>query len=324
MAQRHRAAGPGAAAGPAASRVTRLAQPARSPRPTQAATLARFALLAALLAAVFAGIHAAGPSILLTGPWRKHILPFGAALEGVLAALLIAVQVRSHRTPDPGQPAAGLRTTLRVVLGTGLIAIPVLMLFTLVGDLHVRSRRQQPPTKTKPVRPRLPQHQAAAASNIDLGRWLLYALIAAVLAAAIITCIVLLRRRAPAGPGADEAEDLGEDAEELRRALESGRSALREVDDARAAIIACYAAMEQAMADAGAARAAAETPDELLVRAAAAGLVRGAAAERLTALFYEARFSSHPLARHARDTARQALDELLRLLRSPQSAGAAP
>ena len=41
-----------------------------------------------------------------------------------------------------------------------------------------------------------------------------------------------------------------------------------------------------------------------------AGLVRGTAAGRLTSLFYEARFSSHPLGHRQRDAAEQALNEL--------------
>ena len=39
-------------------------------------------------------------------------------------------------------------------------------------------------------------------------------------------------------------------------------------------------------------------------------IVRGAAARRLTGLFYEARFSTHPLGRAERDAASAALDEL--------------
>ena len=54
----------------------------------------------------------------------------------------------------------------------------------------------------------------------------------------------------------------------------------------------------------------ADTPDELLARAVAAGTVRGPAASRLTALFYEARFSTHPLAAGQRAAASAALDEL--------------
>ena len=57
--------------------------------------------------------------------------------------------------------------------------------------------------------------------------------------------------------------------------MESGRSALRTVDDARAAIIACYVAMENSLAERGAARAVADTPDELLARATRAAWCAG-------------------------------------------------
>jgi len=42
----------------------------------------------------------------------------------------------------------------------------------------------------------------------------------------------------------------------------------------------------------------------------AAGAVHGAAAGRLTSLFYEARFSTHPVTMGQRDAASAALDEL--------------
>ncbi len=52
--------------------------------------------------------------------------------------------------------------------------------------------------------------------------------------------------------------------------------------------------------------------------------MRGTAAARLTALFYEARFSSHPLGRGQRDAAEQALDELALVLASPGEAKVTP
>jgi len=64
------------------------------------------------------------------------------------------------------------------------------------------------------------------------------------------------------------------------------------------------------VARAGTARAAADTPYELFLRAADRGLIRTDAATRLTALFYEARFSSHPMLPARRDDAQQALNEL--------------
>jgi hypothetical protein len=137
----------------------------------------------------------------------------------------------------------------------------------------------------------------------------LYALIVVVLLAAVVLSIWWARRFQPGGK-TGKGDFIAEDPEDLREAVESGRSALRTIDDARAAIIACYLAMEASLAERGTARAIADTPDELLARAQASGIVRGPAATRLTALFYEARFSSHPLDHRQRDAAQQALDEL--------------
>jgi len=145
-----------------------------------------------------------------------------------------------------------------------------------------------------------------------------------VLLAGIAVCIWLARRLRPPAALRDHGDDfIVEDPERLREAVESGRSALRTVDDARAAIIACYLAMEASLAERGATRGAADTPGELLTRATDRGLVRGTAAGRLTALFYEARFSSHPLGHRQRDEAEQALDELAADLAEAEGAGSA-
>ena len=132
----------------------------------------------------------------------------------------------------------------------------------------------------------------------------------------------LVGQAAAAGIGARGDGFIAHDSQDLREAVESGRSALRTVDDARAAIIACYVAMENSLAERGTARATADTPDELLARARQSGIVRGTAATRLTALFYEARFSSHPLDHRQRDAAEQALDELAAALAETETAGA--
>jgi hypothetical protein len=83
--------------------------------------------------------------------------------------------------------------------------------------------------------------------------------------------------------------------------------------------------MEASLARAGTVCGAAETPDELLGRAATAGLAGGSAAATLTALFYEARFSTHPLPAGARAEARDALAELAAALadRAAREAAAA-
>ena len=144
---------------------------------------------------------------------------------------------------------------------------------------------------------------------------ILYGLLVVALVAAVVISIWWSSRlRRPAAPLA--IEDMG--TEELREAVESGRAALAEISDARAAIIACYVAMERSLADRGTRRTVTDTPDELLARAVGAGTVRGPAASTLTALFYEARFSTHPVADRQRAAASAALDELAAELAAAQ------
>ncbi len=272
----------------------------------------RVALAGLLLAVVLAGIAAAIPHTRWdTGAAHGHGFVVGLALEIALVVLLIAAERHRRRVPAVGQPAVGLRVVLRAVLIGGLVAIPVLFLLNQAGKLKTRPR----PTPTIPSRP--PglhrRHPAPPGHGIHID-WalVLYSLIALVLLAAIVACLVLIRRRQGRGPGWEDLGDLADDdtEEQLREAVRSGQAALHEIDDARLAIIACYVAMEHSLARAGAARAAAETPDELLARAAGAGLVRGAEAARLTTLFYEARYSTHPLPDERRDEARRALQVL--------------
>jgi len=92
--------------------------------------------------------------------------------------------------------------------------------------------------------------------------------------------------------------------------LAAGHAALTSSTDPRAAIIACYAAMERSLAGAGAAPAAADTPDEVLTRAASGGLIRSAAAGELTGLFRQARYGHRDMAETERVAAQGALTRL--------------
>ena len=150
----------------------------------------------------------------------------------------------------------------------------------------------------------------------------LYGLAAgALLAATVVLALSVMRRgRRPPPPELSVvAEEYGE---ALEAALEGGRRALLGLDGARAAIIACYVAMEDNLAQAGTTRSSAETPDELLARAASTLLVSAGAARRLTALFYEARFSSHPLDEGRRAEAESALSDLAAELSRAQAVAA--
>ena len=193
-----------------------------------------------------------------------------------------------------------------VVLGAGAAAVAVA---TIVG-LHLHLFTPLPKTPRSPVLPTAtpsppvlrPGSGHGTSFHLPLAA-LLYTLLVVVLLAGLVLSVWWARRLRPS-IGAREDGFIAHDSEDLREAVESGRSALRTVDDARAAIIACYVAMENSLAERGAARGIADTPDELLARARQSGIVRGTAAARLTALFYEARFSSHPLDQRQREAAR--------------------
>jgi hypothetical protein len=249
------------------------------------------------------------------GPLYQDGVPIGIALEAVLITLLTVTYRRraaAARAQTYNAVAAKLREILILAIITAMIAVVIAVVIGLHLYLFKPKAKPQGQAPTSAPLPTLklprPGSQHASAVHIPAAA-LLYALIIVVLLAAVVLSVWWARRfQMPAG-GRDDGL-IAEDSEDLREAVESGWSALRTVDDARAAIIACYVAMETSLADRGAAREAADTPDELLARATTSGLVRGGAAARLTALFYEARFSSHPLAARQRDEAERALDEL--------------
>ena len=279
-----------------------------------------------------AGLRGAVTGPRWNGPLRHDEVVIGLALEvilGVLLALTIRRRSRASRAATlsgapPNDVPAKLRGVLIFVLGAGMIAVAV----GIVVGLHLRVSAVAPPLPGHSIKPRVQPtirraHLAPEGSfNVPLAA-ILYALLILALVAAVVLSVLWARRLRPSLP-ARHGDFIAEDPEDLREAVESGRSALRTVDDARAAIIACYVAMETSLAERGTARAVADTPDELLARATESGLVRGTAAARLTALFYEARFSSHPLGRRQRDAAEQALDELAAALAAAEAPRSEP
>ncbi len=295
--------------------------------------LARLLPLVLLAVLVIAGLRGAVPTPRWSGPLTADGVAIGIGLEVIFAVLLAAVrvrQVRARRSPPATAEAAGpeppqaLRFTLSLVLAGGMIAVAV----ALISDLHLhfltkpRTLPTPPPPLIRPSARPSGGHHAGGGAHIPVGPILYTLLVVAVVAAVVVSIWWSSRLRRPAPPLV--IEDVVS-AEELRAAVAEGRAALAAVDDARAAIIACYAAMEQSLAERGTARGAADTPGELLDRAVAAGTVRGPAARRLTALFYEARFSSHPLRSGQREQASTALDALAaELAAAPAQESTAP
>jgi hypothetical protein len=266
-----------------------------------------------LLLIVIAGIGAASPAVTGLGPWRHHGLGLGIGLEVVLAGLQVALAIAGRRTRGAGHPAATLRQALHWVIAVAMVLIVAIAIANLVGNRRGNLIQRAIFNKHRPKSriEKLPRGLRPGGA-VNHANYVLYGLIAVIVLAAIATGVILvLRARMSIRRTAGYADETGEPAaDDLSQAVDSGRAALRAVDDARAAIIACYAAMEGSLATAGTARTAAETPDELLTRAAASGLIRSQAASGLTRLFYEARFSTHPIAPAARDAARESLDAI--------------
>jgi hypothetical protein len=290
--------------------------------PARASVTVRYArpiIVGLLLLVVLAGISAAGPTVGGRGPLRQDALGLGIALEVGLGLLQIAIAIRVRRSPRAGRPATVLRSAVRGLAAAVMIVIVAVAVANLTGTKN--GSKVLKIITGKPKRP--PAVRKFPRGAVVSGGSLSYVVYALILLIVIIACVVLVTRLRRRVPGGYASEPLGDEAEELRHAVESGRTALRQVDDARAAIIACYLAMEGSLGKAGTARAVAETPDELLGRAAASGLIHGPAAARLTGLFYEARFSSHLLPASVKDDAGQALEAISAELRGKTPAAEA-
>ena len=304
-------------------------QPATSRKTAARTDYVRPAVAAALLIAAIAGI---GATTQAPANWNGSLHRDGeiiaAVLEVVLLALLIALWLARSRRPHPGHPAEQLRMILprAIVLVMATVAAVAITNFLAhrAGRNLLKALRGGPARRPPHSKQRIPPARPAQPLHVDVNLFL-RVLIAVILAAAIAAIVLVLirrRRQHDAGFFGEYDDDYADDSSSLRQAVASGRTALHTVDDAQAAIIACYVAMESSLAQAGAARMAAETPDELLARAVAAGLLHGSAAGQLTQLFYEARFSSHALPASAKDTARDALDAISADLDHPASTGA--
>jgi uncharacterized protein DUF4129 len=267
------------------------------------------------------------------GPLHGDPVPVGIALEVVLGIMLAITTWRyvigAHAGTVEAAPASAvavkLRRVLVFVLSVGMIAVAAIILVGLPHHLFSGRAKAGPGQAPASAAPSSATAQSGwhffPKLHLHAPSVLLYVLLVLLFVGLVAVRIYWARWFQPSGPRR-AYRYTGADSQDLREVVESGRSALYAVDDARAAIIACYVAMETSLAEHGAARAIGDTPDELLRRATASGIVRGTAAARLTTLFYEARFSSHPLVSGQRDAAGRALGELAALLAEAEASEA--
>jgi len=144
------------------------------------------------------------------------------------------------------------------------------------------------------------------------------ALLVMMVVATVLSAIRRPRRQAlPVSSAADAENPAG--SEPLALAAERGLAEVANPNlPPREAIIACYAAMEQALAGApNTAPQASDTPSEVLARAVATRALSSANATPLVKVFAEARYSTHLMTEQHRQTAERALRSVLGELRSP-------
>lgn len=120
---------------------------------------------------------------------------------------------------------------------------------------------------------------------------------------------IMARQRVPAGPPAPPTEEEPAGPAVLAAAIEAG---LRELEEGPPGdgVIACWVQLERAAAEAGAGRAAPETPSELAGRLIDTRGVESGPLVRLAELYREARFSTHPVGEAARTEARSLLEQV--------------
>ncbi|MFD8749529.1 DUF4129 domain-containing protein [Kitasatospora sp. NPDC059577] len=255
------------------------------------------------------GTAAAGP---VTGTGVVVLIGLGWAVLVGRFAVRFREEVRHLDGPTPR--AERLREAAMLLLPAAAVAVPLLLLV-------LRSRVSGPPDLPHPNRPPVtlapetvppappPVPTVAEAPGVLLAA--LIALAAAALVVFVVVLVLRLRRRArlPEVPEVLPAPAPASAEAALAEAVDSGRRALRGAD-ARAAVIACYAAMEDSLAASGLPRHAWESPTELLRRALSDGRIDATGARELTALFREARYSTHPMDDGHVRRARTALDAI--------------
>lgn len=234
----------------------------------------------------------------------------GAAVVGSMIFLVFVIRLRrAHRKADAGDEADLPWWTRAASMGLPVlvVSIPVALLIRAV----LNHRAHETPNRAPVGAHFLGGHGHGSSS----GSWSMVAGMVLAVVALIVLAVIEYRRRRGRPPltgmSLTDAEDGG-----LSAALSAGAAVLATETDPRAAIIACYAAMERSLAAAGAVPTAADTPDEVLTRAVEGGLVHVTAASELTSLFRQARYGGRVMAESERAAARGALERLTADLQS--------
>lgn len=245
-------------------------------------------------------------------------IAFGVA--GVIAIALIVLTAARLRRKKPEdervdeQPYGRWARLAAALVALAIVAIPVVL---IVAARHHGAGQTQAPPAVSP--PSISGHSNAptvsnAATPIAIG----------VLLAAVVAFVVVLwmwRRHVASAeiPKQTDVPTMTPDDVVVATAL-SGATALQDFRDPRQAILACYTAMRAALLRFGLPAREADTPTDFLLRVMKTGVATNSARE-LTALFHEARFSTHPMTTRHRRQAEDALHEIARSISGREHIG---
>ena len=277
--------------------------PMRGGKPAAAAAV--LVLLGIAAAASGSQAGGGGPESPL---WAGRVLADTLVYVGIawaLATLVVVVWALA------GPPAPGVQLPERPTPARRLLAATVAAL-VLVAVFYARRGRLLPafgsPDAPAAGLPRSPQLDAAARAAGPGLDWMALSITAGLLL--LLAFVVYTRfRRRPAGRERIAAG--------LERALDESLDDLHREQDARRAVIACYARMERALGAQGLARRAAEAPFEYLERALARVHVSAPQATALTQLFERAKFSRHAIDADMKAAAIEALESIRAEVRGP-------
>lgn len=224
-----------------------------------------------------------------------------AVTEGVALVAFIVVLVSARRKhkeqDDETEYVIILRRWLRLlllVLALAVLAVPPYLLYTNRRKGGIPP--QQPPHAS--IQPGAQHHVSTSTTGLVS---ILVGVGVAVGALLAIAVYARMRARGYSPEGANAG---------LAGRLAAATDALHRATDPRQAIIACYAELERGFAAAGSAPRGADTPAEVLARAASAGLIHSRSAADLTGLFRQARYGQAPMTAADSATAEFALDAM--------------
>lgn len=277
---------------------------------------------------------------------EDHTAGLLGMLALVIACILVIIVsiVMSLRDPRrakqaaryevPGGGSGGGRRSWRFVLVILAAILGWLLVAVLLAQLRLPALQGRPPSTpvtnpppgtAPPGRGAVPPPPSPEPGGPNPVFWYLMFAMAALLVVVIVGMVVLRIRNRGDAAATPPIEDVAEREPaptgpgSLALAAERGLAEVGDLSrEPREAIIACYAAMEHALANApGAAPQESDTPSEVLARAVEHEAIHAGSATELVTLFAEARFSTHVMNEGHREAAERALRLVLDELRSP-------